>query len=780
MVDHYGDRHIPMRCDSRRSRSWIVIVPALFLLSSTPALAQFASPTVRRSTDSIVARSDGLAAAGDTAMAKSILVAGLKAQSKNAALWHRYGILLWQEAASVRRGGYISSQRAISQLRLADSALRLATQFAPDSAEYWITLAQFNLQSGVGSMRFAASQQMSNAQSAAARVGDSAWLALAADEVGLATWRRFETTANRAFVSTGQHVQLQTDARWKRVHAKDFLESFAKRIEPPTGRTDYESALSQFRLASSVAPSSLEYSRHLYMALATDSRWDELLAVADRRAALSVFDAQARYARGVALHRLGRSREASVAFDSAMTLTDERERQELFRLDRLLPRSVNAITGKHTFDVAAWRAMPSEERDATSAMYWALNDPNSITSENESELEFIARVVQADWTWTDPMLGLHGANTDRGDIFIRYGPPAEQMTIRGSASVQQDLSLSKAPSEGGSVVGGMTSTSQEIGATLAWIYTSGDVFFFELSPGFGTGRTPLTDQQFVLDVQSVKPVVWDNFGAPLRVDSLVLRTTKFRAGRDSADVVLVSSIPMASLKTDGDSTPSSVRTDLRLIDSRSHLVSRDTLEISGGDALGLNRSWVHRIGRGATFVRLDAVNLRTHRSANALVAVDAAGEVGFGISDILLARAMTSQIAKSARRWRDLNLLPSAGSYAIGENVALAWETYELGETSEANRYRISITVERQRRSGATGFAVRVLDGIGGLVKQANGQGERLAVTFDRSVPANRTQVDYYVLAGLGTSSGNFVLTVNVTDLATNRVATRETNIIVR
>ena len=235
----------------------------------------------KRTADAIAARGDSIAAAGDTAAAMAYLEAVLYPHSTNAAAWHRYGIIQWQRAASRRGGGYIADGGTIAALRLADSALRLATKFAPDSAEYWTTLGRFNLQSDVGSMRFAATQQMEIAFHAASRVGDSSFIAHTADESGLAIWRRYETTVNRAMVTDARHVQLQTSMRWQRGHAVDFLATFAKKIEPPTGKTDYLLALERFRIAESVERSNLRYSRHLFMVLAEGRRWEELLALSN-------------------------------------------------------------------------------------------------------------------------------------------------------------------------------------------------------------------------------------------------------------------------------------------------------------------------------------------------------------------------------------------------------------------------------------------------------------------------------------------------------------------
>ena len=739
--------------------------------------------TWRSSADPVVAKADSLTAVGDTARALGVLEATLMPRSTNAAAWHRYGVLRWQRVGRQRNGGYINDANSIASLRVADSALRLATQFAPDSAEYWMTLAYFNLQSGVGSMRFAAERQMERAREAAARTRDSVLMAATSDALGMATWRRFESTRNRALVGAGQRVQLQTDGRWQRGHAKDFLDTFSKRIQPPTGTVDYLAASGHFVDALRAAPNTLSYARHVYMANAVGGQWEALLALANKRATASAFDADARLARGLALQRLRRTREARLAFDSAVAMMDEQESATLFRIDRILPTGANVLTGQRGMDQRAFAELPAGQRATMSAIFWALNDPVSVTPENEAQLEFMARVVQADWQWSDALQGVRGVDTDRGDIWIRYGPPDEEITLPGSASVQQQVFDTQFVT-----TGGMTSTSQEVGSTLAWVYRSGEVFFFEISPGFGTARTALTDQKYVAEVGSVKPAAWENVRAPKRVDTLPVRTARFRAPGDSADVVIVTQLPLRSLVADtGVALDSSaingtLRVDLAIVDGTARTVIRDSSTTPLARATltaGGARTWTTRLAKGAAFIRMDAVRTDAYsdaeRTANASVGIDVTPTNGFAMSDLLLVVPNNATPPAAAQRWRDFGLSPSTGAYRPGEKVGVVWETYDLGASADGNRYRVTLTVERQKRGGASGLALRLLDGLGAVIKQERSTGDRVVVSFDRNVATKSVQADYVALDWLGDARGDYQMRIEVTDLVTNRVSTQST-----
>lgn len=774
---------------STRCSATLVMAFVALLVLLQPLRAASAQTRSSQQIDSLRTLAASALERADTLLAELALESLVRVSSSDASAWHALGTLRWQRTASARRGGYMRDVNSIRALRGADTALRLATQLARDSARFWLSLAHFGLESGVASVRFAAAGQMELAYESAKRAGDSARLAESASEIGLASWRRYELIVNRALSSNGGHVQLQTETNWRRTLAKDYLETFAKKIQPPTGAAEYARAFALFTTAMDAAPHSVHYARNVVMALATRRDWTQLLAVATRRAAQSAFDGQAQLARGLALHRLGRDREALTSFDSASALMDDSDRDALFRIDRLLPPAANALTGKRGFDSSAMATSDPTQKQVMSALYWKMNDPNSSTAFNEAELEFKSRVAEADFRWTNDLTGQRGADSDRGDILVRFGPPDDEMTISGTASVQQlvwdTLFVSRATI--------MESTSQVGGTSLAWLYKSGDVFFFDLAPGFGTARTPLSDQQYVRDYETVRPVTWENVALPLRVASAAIRVTRFRANGDSTDFAIVTQTPARILVADSSTKlgpgglGGNIRTDLRIFDARARLISHDTSHSTVTSQLVstvLTQNAVKRVAPGAAFVRFVAEHASAHgeatRAANALIALNAEQSTGFGMSDVLVSAAVSDLHVDGARRWTDVGALPSTGTYGTGEKVGLVWETYALRDSIGTNHYRISITVERVRSVRAAGLAIRVLDGVGALLRIGKSTTERVVLTFDRVVPARDIHVDAFSIDGLTDSNGDYLLRIEVADVAGNQRVSRELRLAVR
>jgi GWxTD domain-containing protein len=70
--------------------------------------------------------------------------------------------------------------------------------------------------------------------------------------------------------------------------------------------------------------------------------------------------------------------------------------------------------------------LPAEEREQFKEEFWKRRDPDPNTEENEFQLEYYARMDQADDLFISE--GKPGWMTDRGRIWILFGPPLDRMT----------------------------------------------------------------------------------------------------------------------------------------------------------------------------------------------------------------------------------------------------------------------------------------------------------------------------------------------------------------
>ncbi|WP_411279812.1 GWxTD domain-containing protein [Gemmatimonas sp.] len=740
----------------------VLLLPASLAAPMLTASELTAQPIAPRLSVAQVA--DSIAANGDTARAVALLDSVVRRDKRNAAAWHQLGLLFWNQARSARDPNFMKDQKKIRLLIAADTSLRLATRLAPDSARYWLSLSRFNIQSGVSTMRFASSGQARDGMTAAERSGERLLMAEAADMAGMAAWRSYDALANRGLPSGMSKVQLGSNNNWNRNNARDYVNSIASKIEPPTGDNDHASALQLFARAVGADSSNLRYSRHLYMAYAERKKWQDLATVAALRAGQFPLDYQAQLALGLAYHRVANEKGATRAFDSAFVLMDETEANRLKNLVRIMrPRARKDAAGQIS-DSASWSKLPTSQREGLEAMFWMMSDPLALTQENEFRLEFLARVVFADFRWTIDEIELRGADTDRGDVYVRYGPPDFEMTIPGSTTDSR--------------------TRLDGGVTLVWDYHSKLTFFFDLQPGFATGRVSMFDRNYVEGLRDAVPVSFANVPATRLLDTIPIRIARFRSGADSSDAVIAARVPIDSLVRSNALDRVPVDIDLRIFDQYVKVrgLESDQLTFSRDSSNApLDRVWSRRLGPGINVVRVEALQADSKRGARAMTRLDPTTNVGFGMSDVLLGSKpeLRSGIALPSR-WRDIAITPNAGSFARNSSVGLLWEMYDLIPRDGMTKYRVAITVERADRDGVTGFAMRVLDNLGQAVGRAQQSRDRFTISFDRQGGALPVLVEYLSLDMTQAPSGGYRLQVEVTDLSNQKKTARNTEFRIR
>jgi len=71
-------------------------------------------------------------------------------------------------------------------------------------------------------------------------------------------------------------------------------------------------------------------------------------------------------------------------------------------------------------------SLPEVEKEAFREEFWLKRDPDSMTEENELKMEYFARLEKANELFFGE--GREGYRSDRGRIYILYGPPMEYTT----------------------------------------------------------------------------------------------------------------------------------------------------------------------------------------------------------------------------------------------------------------------------------------------------------------------------------------------------------------
>lgn len=676
--------------------------------------------------------------AGDTLGAIAMLDSVVARHPREAPAWHRMGMLAFSLVRPHWHGRVSHPMEHIRLMARADTALRLAHANAPDSGRYALDLGRYFLFADLITLRMQAIGRFEHAVDAARRANDSTLVSEAADELGMVFWRRYEAVAHRRNISSGIH-NFPVFALTERQAVKNWIETSTSRYPEPSGQLDYLKASDWFGIARAHDSRATRPARHEFMALAEQERWEELASATRTRLAVVSDDAVGWLSHGLAMHRLGDYPRATHAFEQGLGLLSPSERARYTNLSRILgPR-----------DSVQYASFTAQQRAEFDRVYWAAADPMSLTADNEHRLEFLARVTFADLRWTSDDFAYRGADSDRGEIYIRYGPPPEIIAMPpGGQGADAGVSL------------------------VMWYYPVGNLhFIFRQPPTYGTATFQFEYHAVAEDARYVAPVRWTNVPVTMQMDSVPVQVVRFRAPGDSTDVALFAHLPVQRLIDGIDLTTATVDVALTLYRGAMQVAGRDstrqTVSTRAPDAVE-RRSWRRRFPPGELGYRVEALQTEGGRGARALGVVRLATESGFGVSDVLVAERVTPR-ADSAARWTDLIVEPSAGVLRPGQELGVAWETYGLAERRGQSRYRVELALSVLSVTRGTSLRARIRGGLADLIGLSAVGTDQVSLVYERVRDPSPVLLDYLTLDLGGAPAGRYRLTVQVTDLITNQ-----------
>jgi GWxTD domain-containing protein len=731
----------------------------------------------------------------------------VRADPRDAAAWHRIGIVAWALAERARFPGAPRELNAPRFNRMADTSLRIAAEVAPTNARYRLALGHFLLSStGAILTRVASYGEFEKALTIARAGADRELHAEAAIEYGRTHWRRFDALVNRRLTTepgaivrsladalqplarlagadpdpsgfldadpsrvpaapgqaTGtpasQTVRSFINARPTEASidergltpayvtlrtAREMIESKSQALpREVTGQRDYDRALALFREAYEAAPGDPRTFFSVAMALAERARWQELEHFATQHVSQFAGDAWGWMARGLSAVRQRHGDPAMAAFDSALARMDAATRARIDRIERVMRRS----------ERSRYIDRGAAERSEIEALFWRLADPLWGKTGNDARLEFLARVTYAELRWTVPELGVRGADSDRGDAFIRYGPP--EITV----------------------VFGPTPDSEGNAVTTIWIYDWGLILTFAGTPTYGTARIPFSDQAWVDALVEAQPVRWQ---PAAEVDSLATRVARFRAADQSVDLLIASRAPDRSAAT-RTGVPAPARADLWVLDRYAQTLYRDSSTLGEADVW----TWTGRVQRGEYLYRVETTGDSARRAGRTMVSLGVTYDpttsvpvAGFGLSDVLLVTRADPRVPHP-RRWSDLDLQPLVGALPRGAPLAIVWETYDVAEREGSASYEVALTIQRERSGG--GRVTANLLGALATIARIDRRDDRAVITFDRTMPHADALVDQLDIDLADTPAGAYTVTLQIRDRVNGHVATRATRVVVR
>jgi GWxTD domain-containing protein len=714
---------------------------AAAILLAAPVVHGQGPPRVRA--ESLVTAARASARAGDTTEALRLSRLATQVDDKFAGGHFLYGQLLARSTTLGFSDLYKRQQAANSLNR----AINIAGE------EPWALIELGRLRMKMPFMRLAAEQLFSRALRAADKTGDPAAVAEVRYELGRIYDRRFRSQANR-YELLGDVGMLNPDEAQYDIHyVENFLANHARPI-PDMGELDAATAEDHYRKALEVFPGHEDATSAYSAILYENKRYAEMASIARSAAAQLPASARVRLAQGLALLHLGQYQRANEVFKAAAARMTDRERQMIMSIGPLM----------RSGDARRYEAMDSRGRTDLEQLFWDANDPLLLTAMNEYHLAFMGRVAYADLFFSMPERGIRGSLTDRGKIVLSYGMPPIQAVFPPQVAVSSNMDA----------VGNLT--------TL-WFYPSAKLKFIFIGPPAMDGAWFAGDfRNYAAEVKEVMPMMFAEIPWAPVMDTIPIQVGRFRGDQPwNTRVEFHAAMPVPHLVNASGLASVPVETAFMILDgAMSTLVdARDTTTLAADGPAVRHRSWERQFRPGEYVYRIEALEPQSMHGAAAkgpmsLLSFDPGV---FSVSDVLVAKAMSLDVAEPTRRADvTLDIVPD-NTLDPGDALSLYWETYGAKPGDDGTvRFDVDISLTVLELTRAPVLHARLLGGLADRLGVSD-EGERtVTLQYPRTAAAPPSADDRTVhtitIELAGAPPAQYLLEIKMTDIVSGQTAT--------
>lgn len=692
-----------------------------------------------------LAAGDSLIATGDTTAAIAAYEAAAGTTPLGAEAHYRAALLYMTR--------YVAGEQLSAVRGKAEAHLRAASRAQPDSAKYWLALAEVMRTSNLTTIRMQVAGLVNRAIKAARRFGSDA-LAAAEYRAGRISWERYEQLGHQ-YIFTGEANTIddqQAMGDWK--YVQRFFEQQVTPDSGHPGEADLDDAETHLRDALKADPRAVDAAGLLIVAMGEGNRWQEAYDQARALVRAAPDSGRAWALEGLTLARRNRWAQAQAVFDTALQRMTPAQRAPYLNLGLIL-KSV---------DDARFHDMTAAQRAQLRHLYWTVTQPLFLDSLNQPRTEFYARLTYVDHRWSDPLRGYRGYESDRGAVYVRYGPPDIWATF-GREHMSQNNALNSLESERN---------------TIMWVYKRSELrFIFSLTPGFARAVFVGDFKSFYAAARKLMPVRFDNVPAVSQMDTVLVQFAQFRGNQpDSTDLAVYGFMPIGRMAygIGVDSVrlvTAAVLKNIRMNDVRR---VRRVETIPAGDTLQIeHRSWRFELAPAQYLLRVEAELPAAERAARSSSALKLRhyGTDSLMLSDVVVANRLAPRDS-SYKRWTDFLVSPSIGQIRPNQPVSLLWEIYNLvPDSTGVAHYTVTlrITVKEVERHG---FAARILGGIGDAVGLSARGDNQVSLEYPASAPVapGGTRVEYLTVNLDNAPEATYAVYLTVTDKATGRSVT--------
>lgn len=688
-----------------------------------------------------------LALAGDTMLAFAELERAINMAPDFAEAHFELGRLYTHRATAV--------ETDFRDRQKAEEALLQAIKLNPEDPRYYLELGRLRLKQH---MKIDAERLLKLSLEKAKEHGDAATLADVHFSLGYIQEQRYASMRDRRMNPflrgpPAADIQRMADPRPAR-YINRYLRDHP-RIEDH-GEMTRQRMLEHYRAALRADPAHVAAATRLMGFLLDEHQLAEYLSIARRLLQANRERPEPYLYLGLGYHRAGREEDAARAFDQALRRLPESDRTAIEDLAPVLRRD----------EAELYRDMDEDQRNAYNEQYWQIKDPLYLTEANEGKLEHMARVAYADLRFAAPSAGQRGWETDRGVIYIRYGPPEASGTFAASTTDRGD------PFAVGR-------------RSIVWSYgTDGPVFVFRQMPGYVDARFA-GDYEFIAEeYRHYEPATYDNIPSIPELMDVPMQLARFRgASPEEVAVEIHAALPLDSLARGLDVVKGEVEVGVFVLNHRGESVLRrvdsEVLTYSEAEHVDELRSWRVLMPTGGPLVAAvearDAISWRSATARDTFTAITFPYE-RLNISDILVADALRPLVESPTRR-SDFDVMANPKlEFESGDPVHVYWELYGLDQDSEGvASYDVALAVRIKRLERGNNPLSQLLGSLADAWGFSVVGDDRLELRFNREVrlEASDRVVEFLRLDLKQAPAGDYEIRLRVWDRLGQEMADR-------
>lgn len=700
---------------------FVLLVP----VASTPAAAQ--EPALYDS-----ARAE--LAAGDTAAALALLRRLTEEEPRYAPGWGLLGIVLTDIAGGV--------ETDFRERLEADRALHRAWRLDPKNPAYFLALGQLmrkqQMYSDARRVLNRAKKYMNERPEEEVAPADRAYLWF---ELGLYAEDIYLDTRNLVFVPTLPVMTPECGAlgafclNFTRPRAfNEYFRNAASLSEE--GEDDYAEMVDAFRRSLAADPTHAGAFRRLVIHLVERGALEEARELAEQFERDVPGNPWGYLTLGLVYQRMGLDSLAEQQFDRGIELAGADIADHYRDISYVLRENV-----AEQYDEAS-----SETRRWVEELIWRKSDPLYLSPANEVRAAHLARVSFADLWFEDPSEGRWGADSERGQIYVRYGPPERIWQIRRDAS--KGMSSAAFETSSSSVQGG--------GRWIFWNYgwnMPNFVFEKQLRYRHASHMIASFSKSMEEDARKVEPAVYT---ASFELIDYPVQIARFRGMVDTIiEVDLYSEVPAGELIDRPDTLELGLflfagaeyvevfRRVLRAPVEPEPVPLTYSLPLMPGE---YTYSLEARASEYKAAVKRDSIEARPFRDGV------------LALSDLVLADAVTPKVADPKDRREFAIKVNRQLVFDRDLPVAVYWEVYGLAVDEEGfANFQVELSVTDAEGKGVL---ARVASAFG------FGDDEDIELSYERVVRFNGQRVpEYMSLELLDSEPGDYLLKIEVRDL---------------